>query len=119
MPRPLLLSLVLWIATACGGSKASDVQAAEPQGGAIAIEVTEAGYVPARLKVKRGEPVELRITRKTDATCAKEIVLDEYKINTPLPLNQQVSVAFTPSASGELKFGCAMDKMISGIITVE
>jgi hypothetical protein len=30
-----------------------------------------------------------------------------------------VRVSFTPEKSGQLKFGCAMDKMISGTITVE
>jgi plastocyanin domain-containing protein len=110
-----LIALCLWIAAGCGG-KASDAKTVE---GPVTMEVTEAGYVPASFKVKKGTPVELLITRKTDATCAKEIVIDEPKVNAPLPLNTQVRVSFTPQKSGQLKFGCAMDKMISGTITVE
>jgi plastocyanin domain-containing protein len=110
-----VIALSLWIAAGCGG-KADDAKAVE---GPVTMEVTEAGYVPASFKVKKGVPVELLITRKTDATCAKEIVIDEPKVNTPLPLNTQVRVSFTPEKSGQLKFGCAMDKMISGTITVE
>ncbi|HMI89716.1 MAG TPA: hypothetical protein VK509_00055, partial [Polyangiales bacterium] len=68
-----LIALSLWIATGCGGA-ASKVQIA---GGPVEMEVTEAGFVPANIKVKKGKPVELLITRKTDATCAKDIVIDE------------------------------------------
>ena len=116
MLRHSLLALALCTtAPACAGKSS----AAQPTSGAVTMEVTEAGYVPAKIAVKKGEPLKLLITRKTDSTCAKEIVLDEYKINTPLPLNQQVTVAFTPDKSGELKFGCSMNKMVSGVITVE
>jgi len=55
--------------------------------------------------------------RKTDATCAKEIVIKEYKINCKLPLNEQVTVEFTPR-KGEFAFACAMD-MIKGKLIVE
>ena len=118
MSRTTLLALAT-IAASYGCGSTGHASEARPNGGVVIMEVTEAGYVPARIKVKRGEPLKLLITRKSDATCAKEIVIDEPKINTPLPLNKQVEVAFTPSASGDLKFGCSMDKMVSGIITVE
>jgi plastocyanin domain-containing protein len=45
-------------------------------------------------------------------------VIDEHKINTPLPLNKPVTVTFTPSKTGALKYGCAMNKMIGGVITI-
>jgi plastocyanin domain-containing protein len=85
----------------------------------IALSVTEKGYEPSPITLKQGEPVKLVLTRKTDNTCATEIVLDEYDINTKLPLNQPVEVAFTPTKSGKLVYGCAMGKMIAGVFTVE
>jgi plastocyanin domain-containing protein len=106
------------LAIACSGASAGGESAA-PQRGTLQMLVTEAGFEPSSVKVKRGEPLELVITRKTDSTCAKEIVIDEYGINTPLPLNTAVKVAFTPTKSGELKYGCAMDKMIGGVLLVE
>jgi plastocyanin domain-containing protein len=45
-------------------------------------------------------------------------VIDEHKIKTPLPLNKPVTVTFTPSKTGTLKYGCAMNKMIGGVITI-
>jgi len=84
----------------------------------LEMSVTEKGFEPANIQVKKGEPVTLIITRKTDTTCATEIVIDEHKIKTPLPLNKPVTVTFTPSKTGTLKYGCAMNKMIGGIITI-
>jgi plastocyanin domain-containing protein len=85
----------------------------------VEMSVTEKGFEPQNVRVKAGEPVTLVITRKTDATCATEIVIDEYGINTKLPLNTPVKVAFTPKKTGVLKYGCAMQKMIGGAIKVE
>ncbi|HEX8826426.1 MAG TPA: cupredoxin domain-containing protein [Archangium sp.] len=85
----------------------------------IALSVTEKGYEPSPITLKQGEPVKLVLTRTTEHTCANEIVLDEYGINTALPLNQPVEVAFTPTKTGKLVYGCAMGKMISGVFMVD
>ena len=85
----------------------------------IAISVTDKGYEPSPVTLKQGEPVKLVLTRTTDHTCATEIVLEDYNINTPLPLNKPVEVAFTPTKTGKLVYGCAMGKMLSGVFMVE
>ena len=105
----------------CSGAKAGSGAPAEAvaKDGVVRLQVTERGFEPGRVKVKRGEPLKLLVTRKTDATCAKELVLDEYGIDVKLPLDQEVTIAFTPKKSGELTYGCAMDKMISGVLSVE
>jgi plastocyanin domain-containing protein len=95
------------------------VEAAKPADSRISMAVTDEGFVPANVKVKAGVPVTLVITRKTDETCATEILIDGTDIKTPLPLNQPVEVAWTPTKPGAVKFGCAMDKMIGGVLLVE
>ncbi|HYG66709.1 MAG TPA: cupredoxin domain-containing protein [Anaeromyxobacteraceae bacterium] len=85
----------------------------------IQLAVTEDGFVPNELKVKKGEPLKLVVTRKTDATCANEIIVDGYGIEKKLPLNQPVAVEFTPNKTGQITFGCAMGRMIGGVISVE
>ncbi|WP_434382724.1 cupredoxin domain-containing protein [Melittangium boletus] len=85
----------------------------------IALSITEKGYEPSPVTLRQGQPVKLVLTRTTEHTCATEIVLDEYHINTPLPLNQPVEVSFTPTQTGKLVYGCAMGKMISGVFMVE
>jgi plastocyanin domain-containing protein len=83
------------------------------------MAVTDDGFVPANVKVKAGEPVTLVITRKTDETCATEILIDGTDIKTSLPLNKPAEVAWTPAKPGTVKFGCAMDKMVGGQLLVE
>ena len=89
-----------------------------PPAGKIAMTVTEEGFVPARVPAKKGQPITLSITRKTDHTCAREIVFEGQDGKTKLPLDQAVDVTYTPKASGELKFGCAMGMMVSGVLAV-
>jgi len=99
---------------------ASDAPAAKPgEPRTIALSITEKGYEPSPVTLQQGQPVKLVLTRTTEHTCATEIVLDEYNINTPVPLNQPVEVAFTPTKTGKLVYGCAMGKMISGVFMVE
>jgi plastocyanin domain-containing protein len=83
----------------------------------VEMQVTEDGFVPAKIKANKGEKLRLVITRKTDRTCAKEIVIKEAGINTKLPLQKTVTVEVTPKKSGELKYACGMD-MITGVIFV-
>jgi plastocyanin domain-containing protein len=109
-----LIALALMFA-ACS----SDAAAKPPLANKVTMVVTDKGFEPTDLRVKSGEPVELTITRKSEDTCATEIVIDEYKIKTALPLNQAVLVKFTPTETGTLKYGCAMQKMIGGKIYIE
>jgi len=85
----------------------------------IQLSVTEKGYEPSPITLKKDEPVKLVVTRTTEQTCATEIVMKEYGINTPLPLNTPVEIAFTPNKTGTLTYGCAMGQMISGTFMVE
>jgi plastocyanin domain-containing protein len=100
-----------------GGSHASE---GAQKGAARIVEmtVTSDGFVPAEVKVKKGEKVRLAITRKTDRTCAKEIVVKDYGINQPLPLEKTVYVELTPTKTGRVKYACGMD-MITGFLVVE
>ena len=59
------------------------------------------------------------VTRKTDKTCAHDIVIPDLGVKKPLPLNEPVTVALTPQKTGELRYGCAMDQMVSGVLLVE
>jgi plastocyanin domain-containing protein len=84
----------------------------------IKMTVTKKGFQPASVKVKKGQPLHLLITRKTDETCATEIEIQDTKISTDLPLNKEVAVDYTPTTSGEVRYACSMG-MISGVLLVE
>lgn len=89
-------------------------------GDRIAISVTEKGFEPENVSVPSGKPVTLVFTRKTDGTCAKEVVipLDGKKIEKPLPLNEPVAIAVTFPKAGQITYACAMD-MVKGVVVVQ
>ncbi|HEX9241426.1 MAG TPA: cupredoxin domain-containing protein [Anaeromyxobacter sp.] len=94
--------------------------ACSDRGGAAApvrITVTRNGYEPWRVEARKGVPLTLVVTRTTDETCATELVLPEYGIDRKLPLNEPVTIAFTPARAGTLRYACAM-KMFQGEIDV-
>jgi len=86
--------------------------------GRVEVVVTDRGFEPSRIDARAGSPITLVVTRKTDATCAKEIVIAAHDIRRDLPLDQAVEVTFTPGGAGEIRFACGMD-MVSGTIAVK
>lgn len=95
---------------------------AAPAGdGKIAVTVTEKGFEPDGIKVKKGTPYTFTFTRTTDATCAKEVVMQlggGKSIDKKLPLNEAVSFEATFADAGDLKYACGMD-MVIGTVHVE
>lgn len=83
----------------------------------VELQVTENGFEPSRVDVKPGSPVVLKITRKTDSTCATKIKIKSKNVSKDLPLNKTVTVALGKLDKGEIRFACGMD-MISGLILV-
>lgn len=90
-------------------------------GARVEIAVTDNGFEPGDVSVPAGKPVTIVFDRKTDQTCAKQIVLDAgdgKKIQKDLPLNTPVEIATTFAKPGKLGYACAMD-MMKGTITVQ
>ena len=114
VPAAVILAVV-WAGPL--GVTAHEAVAAEAR--VISLKVTQKGFEPATVKVKKGEPLKLKVTRTTQRTCATELLIEGSSINVPLPLNQEVEIAYTPTKTGQIKYGCAMNKMISGILDVE
>lgn len=87
----------------------------------IEITVTEDGFSPSKLFVKRNQPVVLAVTRKTDKTCATKVIVHvskEKTVEKKLPLNKTVEIPVTFEQSGELRYACGMDH-VSGVIQVQ
>ena len=119
--KKLLVCLPL-VLFACKKDEASSSKSPPPAsaGPRVEIAVTENGFEPGDVTVPAGKPVTLVFDRKTDQTCAKQIVLDtgNGKIEKELPLNTPVEIATTFPKAGKLGYACAMD-MMKGTITVQ
>jgi len=106
---------------ACGRDKApGDAQPSSsgPISNRIEMAVTNDGFVPSQGRVHVGQPVTLVVTRKVERTCATDIVIKDYGVNKPLPLGQPVTVTFTPTAPGPIRYSCAMN-MVAGELVAE
>ncbi len=118
----LVAALALALA-GCGGAKtAAQKESPMPIAAAGAQEVhltvTDAGFEPAQITVAKDRPITLSVTRKTDSTCAREIVFKEIDLKRDLPLNQEVRIDLPARASGTLNYACGMD-MIKGSLVVQ
>ena len=119
MIQKAIASMVLVAALGVSGASAEDKAKASTK--QIDIAVTEAGFEPKKITVKKGEEVTLAFTRKTDKTCAKAVIVyvnDKDKVEKELPLNQVVPVTVMFSKSGELGYACGMN-MLRGVIVVQ
>ena len=86
----------------------------------IDISVTEDGFDPKVVSVRKGEAVTFVFTRTTDHTCAKEVVLylsDASKVKRTLPLGRPVELTVVFERGGELGYTCGM-WMRSGVIEI-
>jgi RND family efflux transporter MFP subunit len=82
------------------------------------ITVTEKGFTPGTVNLRANVPARVTFIRKTEATCATEVLVPEFNIEKKLPLGKPVVVEFTPRKTGELVFGCGMDLMLRGKLVV-
>ena len=84
----------------------------------VKIKVTSKGFQPSTVRVHAGERLTLLITRKTDKTCATEMVIPSLGTKQELPLNKTVRVHLGAQPAGRIAFACGMD-MIKGEIVVQ
>ena len=114
MRRVLLCLGIAVLAAGCSGSAKNSANS----GNRFAIAVTDSGFVPASIDIPADQPVTLVVTRKTDATCAKQIVFADQGIHKDLPLNQAVEITVPPAPKGEITYSCEMG-MVSGKLIVQ
>ena len=108
----ILIGSVFSIAALAQSTKKS----AKPKTQTAKVLISEKGYEPGSLNLRRGVPAKITFLRTTDRTCGTEIVIPAYGINVPLPLYEKVLVSFTPTKTGEYGFTCGMNMMRGKLI---
>jgi len=114
------MKTVLLCALALAGTAAADTAKAKDSS-RIEIVVTKRGFEPEMISVAANKPLTLVFTRKTEATCAKTVVVKlggDKKVEAVLPLDKAVEVPVTFAKGGTLTYACTMD-MIKGTIQVQ
>jgi plastocyanin domain-containing protein len=123
--RTKVLLVAICAASVLAGSSTSGANAqarrGRGKGGAVKVQtasvaLTERGYEPASLRLRRGVPARVTFTRKVSATCATEVVFPDYGIRRALPLGEPVVIEFTPDKAGEFTFSCGMGMLRGSVI---
>ncbi len=117
--KKLLVVCLPFVFVAC--TKKDEAGKSAPATGATRFEiaVTDKGFEPREVTVPAGKQVTLVFDRKTDQTCAKDVVVDlgdGKKIEKQLPLDTPVEIAATFPKAGKLAYACGLD-MVKGTIT--
>jgi plastocyanin domain-containing protein len=84
----------------------------------IRINLTEKGYQPESFRLRKGVRARITFIRKTEDECGKEVVFPAFNIRRTLPLNEPVTIIFTPRKAGTFSFVCGMD-MLHGKLIVQ
>ena len=106
--RKLLVVAALVLLAGCGGSGPAEVQ----------VSVTDNGFEPKSVVIKKGQAAVLVITRKSNNTCATDVVFTETGRKYDLPLNTPVRVDLTGASPGTIHYACGMD-MEHGTVKIE
>ncbi len=106
---------ILGVAAVLGPAQAQSQEPPKPT--RVAIEITAKGFTPDSVTVEPGVPIELVFTRRTNQTCATEVVVPSLKIRKALPLDEAVVIPLTPGKE-DVTFGCGMN-MLKGKLVVK
>ena len=84
----------------------------------IAVAVTDKGFEPASVHLKKGSDAVLVITRKVDDTCATDAIFATTGRKYSLPLNTPVRIELPTEAATTIHYACGMG-MYSGEIVID
>jgi hypothetical protein len=84
---------------------------------AIHIQITSAGYEPARIEAGSGKPLRLWFTRTGEPNCGAKVIFPALGITRDVPLGGSTLVEIPAPPSGEIRFTCGMG-MNRGMIVV-
>jgi plastocyanin len=106
--------------TESNGSKAATIEAdvTKENTPKVKMEVTQSGYSPNVIRVKKGVPVELDVHNPLENSCLSILNLPDFNLNNVNLKAGTTTLTFTPSNTGEFTFSCGMD-MFKGKIIVE
>ncbi len=114
--RPVFVILTLFAVVVTAGC--NQAQKSASGSSEVQLAVTDRGFDPARVEVPRGQALTLVVTRKTDQTCAKEILIPALNERRALPLNQAVRVDVPNGVADTLNYICGMH-MLGGTIAAK
>ena len=114
--KPVLIVVALVTILSTWGCGARQEAPAAPRD--VELAVTDRGFEPPQTVVPRGQAFTLVVTRKTDQTCATEIVIPALNQRHALPLNQPVRIEIPAGVEDTLNYVCGMN-MLGGTVVAK
>ncbi|MEH7110680.1 cupredoxin domain-containing protein [Bacillus sp. JJ1764] len=96
----------------------TEVDVSEESTPKVKMLVTEKGYSPATIRVKKGVPVELEIQNPLENSCLSIFNIPDFHINNAKLNVGMTKLTFTPDETGQHTFSCGMN-MYKGTIIVK
>lgn len=84
----------------------------------VTINLTDNGYQPASIKLKKGVPAKVVLKTSDTLGCIRSFVVPSLNIQKVLPKTGEDSFEFTPDKAGQISFTCSMG-MYKGEFVVE
>lgn len=82
------------------------------------MDLTNQGYSPSTLTVKKGIPVKWVINANKTTGCTKEILFPAFDIKKTIQSGENI-IEFTPKAAGTYKFSCGMQMVWGKFIVTD
>ncbi|HLM01296.1 MAG TPA: cupredoxin domain-containing protein [Pyrinomonadaceae bacterium] len=114
MKRFLLLNSLLSLIFVFG---AAAVDAGAQKIKTVRVNISQQGYAPASIRLRKGQTVRLVFYRADANNCGDELVFPALNIRREIPVRKPVVVTLTPKRAGAISFACGMD-MYRGKILV-
>ncbi len=112
MKRTIAWALALAALVALAGCGAG------PGPAEVHVQVTDDGYVPAKVTFKQGQPAVLVMKRVSDSTCATEAIFVETGLKYDLPLDEDVRISIPTDRKGTFHYACGLARF-SGEVVVK
>ncbi len=116
MNRTQLVTVVIAVILCATAFALPSAAKPKPRVQKFTVKITERGFEPVSLTLRRGVKTRITFLRTTDQTCTKEIVLRDFGVKRDLPLNQPVVITLTPNKKDEFDFTCGMNMMHGKLI---
>ncbi len=84
----------------------------------VQMVVDGSGYTPNSFVVKKGVPVEWEVNVQRLTGCNKELVMNQYNIDTVLKQGLN-TITFTPDKAGTVQFTCGMGMLRGSFLVTE
>ena len=85
----------------------------------IQMKVTQSGYTPNVITVKRGVSVDLVIDNPLEDSCLSTFTMPDFNINNVNLKTGMTTLTFTPDKTGTYTFSCGMQMFKGSIIVVD